>query len=99
MNSRSKKHLHHSTFHAFFLAAKEKGYAEFQLELIEPKGRLEFCIRPTGHLEMSARFEVRGNMVHSAAKETGVIPTADTADARDINYGGTRSGEAAVWAL
>jgi hypothetical protein len=37
---------------------------------------------------MSAKFEVRGNMVRAAASEASVAPADDT----DLNYGGTRSG-------
>lgn len=86
---------HHSTLHAFFLAAQESGHTEFKLQLIaDPKGRIELCISPRGHSEMSARFEVRGNMGRAVAKESA-IPTTDNADAR-IDYGGTRSGEEAV---
>jgi hypothetical protein len=95
MSNRSNNR-YHSTLHAFFLAAKEKGYTEFQLQLINSKGRIEFCISPQGHSEMSVRFEVRGNMVRAAAKEGSVIPSTDDAD---ISYGGSRSGEAPVWAL
>jgi hypothetical protein len=95
MSNRSNNR-HHSTLHAFFLAANEKGYTEFQLQLINSKGRIEFCISPQGHSEMSVRFEVRGNMVRAAAKEGSVIPSTDDAD---ISYGGSRSGEAPVWAL
>ena len=58
---------HHSTLHAFFFAAKESGYAEFELQLVtSPKNRVEFCISPRGHSEMSAKFDVRGNMVRAA---------------------------------
>jgi hypothetical protein len=96
MSNRSNNR-HHSTLHAFFLAAKEKGYTEFQLQLIDSKGRIEFCISPQRHPEMSAKFEVRGNMVRATAKDASVIPTTD--DDADITYGGTRSGEAPVWAL
>ena len=91
----SNRSQHHSTLHAFFLAAKESGHTEFKLQLIaDPKGRIELCISPRGHSEMSARFEVRGNMVRAVAEES-VFPTTDNADA-SINYGGTRSGEEAV---
>ena len=83
---------HHSTLHAFFLAAKEGGYTEFELQLVaSPKGRVEFCISPREHSEISAKFEVRGNMIRAAANEASVVPTDDT----DFGiYGGTRSGEA-----
>ena len=55
---------HHSTLHAFFLAAKEGGYTEFELQLVaSSKGRVEFCISPREHSEISAKFEVRGNMI------------------------------------
>ena len=83
---------HYSTLHAFFLAAKESGYTEFELQLgIGPKGRIEFCISPRGHSEMSAKFDVRGNTVRTAVGEPSVI-RVDDADVR-IDYGGTRSGE------
>jgi hypothetical protein len=86
----------HSTLHAFFLAAKERGHSEFQLQLItNPKGRIEFSISPRGHSEMSANFEVRGNMVRAAAKDESIVPTTDDTDAL-INFGGTRSGEKPV---
>ena len=86
-----------STFHALLLAAKEKGYTEFQLQLTDSGGRLEFCIRPQGRSETSARFEVRGNTVRPAA---GVVMTAGASDnIKEINHGGTRSGEIPVWAL
>jgi hypothetical protein len=86
---------HHSTFHAFFLAAKESGYTEFELQLVtSPKGRVEFCISPREHSEMSAKFDVRGNTVRAAASEASVVPL-DDADVR-IDYGGTRSGEEPV---
>ena len=86
---------HHSTLHAFFLAAKEKGHIEFQLQLIaNSQGRIEFCISPQGHSEMSAKFEVRGNTVRAAPSEASVVP-ADETDV-GINYGGTRSGEEPV---
>ena len=85
---------HHSTLHAFFLAAKESGYTDFELQLVtSPKGRIEFCISPREHSEMSAKFEVRGNTVRAAASEAIVI-SADE-DVR-IDYGGTRSGEEPV---
>ena len=36
---------HYSTLHAFFLAAKESGFTEFELQLVaSPKGRIELCI-------------------------------------------------------
>jgi hypothetical protein len=86
---------HHSTLHAFFLAAKENGYAEFELQFVtSPKGRMEFCIHPREHSEMSAKFEVRGNAVRAAPSEASVVP-ADETDV-GINYGGTRSGEEPV---
>ena len=89
---------HHSTLHAFFLAAKESGYTEFRLQLVtSSKGRVELCISPREHSEMSAKFEVRGNMVRAVLKvlsETSVVP-ADETDV-GINYGGTRSGEEPV---
>ena len=84
---------HHSTLHAFFLAAKESGYTEFEIKLVtSPKGRVEFCISPREHSEMSAKFEIRGNMVRTATSDVSVVPTDDT-DVH-IDYGGTRSGEA-----
>jgi hypothetical protein len=93
MSNRSRSsNRHQSSLHAFFLAAKEKGYTEFQLQLItNPKGRIEFCISPQRRSEMSAKFEVRGNMVRAAAKEASAAPTADDTEAR-VDYGGTRSG-------
>ena len=85
---------HPSTFHAFFLAAKESGYTEFDLQLVtSPIGKIEFCIFPRGHSEVSARFDVRGNTVRPSATEGSVA--IDEADVR-INYGGTRSGEVPV---
>src|SRR4029453_17843562 len=86
---------HHSTLHAFFLAAKESGYTEFELQLVaSPKGRIELCISPREHSEMSVKFDVRGNTVRAAPREASVVP----ADERDVrtNYRGTRSGEAPV---
>ena len=84
----------HSTFHAFFLAAKESGYNEFDLQLVtSPIGKIEFCICPRGHPEMGAKFDVRGNTVRASASE-GSVPI-DEADVR-IDYGGTRSGELPV---
>jgi hypothetical protein len=93
MSSRSRStDSHHSTLHAFFLAAKESGYTEFELRLIKsPNGRVEFCISPRQRSEMSAKFEVRGNMVRAAASDASAVPAIDT----DFGiYGGTRSGEA-----
>ena len=86
---------HHSTLHAFFLAAKERGYTEFELQLVaSPKGRIEFCISPAEHSQMSVKFEVRGNTVRaSAASEAIVIPADEDVG---IDYGGTRSGEEPV---
>jgi hypothetical protein len=95
MSNRSNNR-YHSTLHAFFLAAKKKGYSEFQLRLINPKGRIEFSISPQGRSEMSVRFEVRGNMVRVAAKDARIIPSTEDAD---VSYGGSRSGEVPVWAL
>jgi len=58
---------HYSTLHAFFLAAKESGFTEFELQLVaSPKGRIELCISPREHSKMSAKFEVRGNTVRAA---------------------------------
>ena len=86
---------HHSTLHAFFLAAKESGYTEFRLQLVtSSKGRVELCISPREHSEMSAKFDVRGNMVRAVLSEASVVP-ADETDV-GINYGGTRSGEEPV---
>jgi hypothetical protein len=86
---------HHSTLHAFFLAAKESGYTEFELRLVaSPKGRIELCISPREHSEMSAKFEVRGNTVRAAPSEASVVPAEETDVG--INYGGTRSGEEPV---
>jgi len=86
---------HPSTFHAFFLAAKESGYTEFDVQLVtSPKGKIEFCIYPRGHSEMSAKFDVRGNTVRVALNEASAVPL-DDADVR-VNYGGTRSGEEPV---
>jgi hypothetical protein len=85
---------HPSTFHAFFLAAKENGYKDFELQLVtSPKGRIEFCISPRGHSEMTAKFDVRGNTVRVALSEASVVPIDE--DVR-IDYGGTRSGEEPV---
>ena len=85
---------HHSTLHAFFLAAKESGYTDFELQLVKsPKGRIEFCISPREHSEMSAKFEVRGNTVRAAPSWASVVPADE--DVR-IDYGGTRSGEEPV---
>jgi hypothetical protein len=81
--------------HSFFLAAKESGYTEFELQLVRsPKGRIVFCISPREHSEMSAKFDVRGNTVRAAANEASVVPV-DDADVC-LNYGGTRSGEEPV---
>jgi len=86
---------HHSTFHAFFLAAKERGYTEFELKLVtSPKGKIEFCLSPRGHSEMSVKFDVRGNTVRAAASGVSVVPL-DDADVR-LEFGGTRSGEEPV---
>jgi hypothetical protein len=81
-------------FHAFFLAAKERGCTDFELQLVtKPKGRIEFVSVREGNSEVSAKFEVRGNMVRVAASEAGVVPADE--DVR-IDYGGTRSGEEPV---
>ena len=86
---------HHSTLHAFFLAANESGYTEFRLQMAMcSKGRVELCISPREHSEMSAKFDVRGNMVRAVLSEASVVP-ADETDV-GINYGGTRSGEEPV---
>ena len=82
---------HHSTLHAFFLATKESGYTEFRLQLVtSSKGRVELCISPREHSEMSAKFEVRGNTVRAAPGGASVVPAYETDVG--INYGGTRSG-------
>jgi hypothetical protein len=94
-SSQAARDSHHSTLHAFFLAAKESGYTEFELQVVTtPKGRVELCISPREHSEMSAKFEVRGNTVRAAPSEASVVP-ADETDVR-VNYGGTRSGEEPV---
>ena len=92
MSSRSPlTDSHHSTLHAFFLAAKESGYTEFELRLLtSPNGKVEFCMSPREHSEISANFEVRGNTVCTAASDASVVLAEDT---HVINYGGTRSGE------
>ena len=96
MSSRSSRltDRHHSTLHAFFLAAQESGYTEFELRLVKsPKGGVEFCISPRGHSEISFNFEVRGNMVRVTASDASVVP----ADDMDFGiYRGTRSGEAPI---
>jgi hypothetical protein len=85
---------HHATLHAFFLEAKEEGHTAFQLQLIDnSKGRIEFCISPLRHSEMSANFEVSGNMVRAPAASP--VPITDDADSL-FNFGGTRSGEGPV---
>ena len=93
MSSRSSRltDSHHRM--QFFLAAKESGYTEFELQLVtSPKGRVEFCVSPREHSEIGAKFEVRGNMVR-AANDASVLPADDT----DFGiYGGTRSGEAPI---
>jgi hypothetical protein len=100
MSNRSQAALqlrngHYSTLHAFFLAAKESGCTEFELQLgTSPKGRIEFCISAREHSEMSAKFDVRGNIVRAVVSEVSVVPVDDT-DVR-IDYGGTRSGEEPV---
>jgi hypothetical protein len=82
--------------HSFFLAAQERGHTEFELQLItNPKDTIKFCISPRGHSEISANFEVRGNMVRVAAKDASAIPTTEDTDA-PIDYGGTRSGLTAL---
>jgi len=83
-----------STLHAFLLAAQENGHTEFQVQLSRnPKGRIELCIRPRGHSEMSANFEVRGNTVRAAVPDASV-PITETDVV--VNFGGTRSGELPV---
>jgi len=52
--------------------------------------RVEFCMSPREHSEISAKFEVRGNMVRTAASDASVVLADDT---HVINFGGTRSGE------
>ena len=89
------KNGHYATLHAFFLAAKESECTEFELHLgTSAKGRIEFCISPRGHSEMSAKFDVRGNVVRAVVSEVSIVPVDDT-DVR-IDYGGTRSGEEPV---
>jgi hypothetical protein len=84
---------HHSTLHAFFLEAKESGYTEFELQLVtSPKGRIEFCISPRRHSEVSAKFDVRGNMVRAAVSEASVA-AVDGPDVC-INCGGTSTSTA-----
>jgi len=86
---------HYSTLHAFFLAAKESGFTEFELQLVaSPKGRIELCISPREHSEMSAK--IRSERQHGSCSPGGasVVP-ADETDV-GINYGGTRSGEEPV---
>jgi hypothetical protein len=86
---------HHSTLHAFLLAAKESGYTDFELQLVtSPKGKIEFCLSPRGHSDITAKFDVRGNTVRAAASKASVVPV-DDADVR-LDYGGTRSGEEPV---
>jgi hypothetical protein len=83
-----------STLHAFLLAAQENGHTEFQVQLSRnPKGRIELCIRPRGHSEMSVNFEVRGNTVRAAVPDASV-PITETDVV--VNFGGTRSGELPV---
>src|SRR5262249_46859914 len=83
---------HYATLHAFFLAAKESEYTEFELQLgTSPKGRIEFYISPRGHSEMSAKFDILGNLVRAVVSEVNIVPVDDT-DVR-IDYEGTRSGE------
>ena len=80
MSNRSQTALqsrngHYSTLHAFFLAARERRYTEFELRLVaSPKGRIEFCISPRGHSEMRAKFDVRGNTVRAVVSEVSVVP-------------------------
>jgi len=94
-SSQAARDSHHSTLHAFFLSAKESGYTEFELQVVTtPKGRVELCISPREHFEMSAKFDVRGNTVCAAPSEASAVPI-DDADVR-IDYGGTRSGEEPV---
>src|SRR5215831_14660133 len=100
MSNRSQAALqlsngHYSTLHAFFLTAKESECTEFELQLgTSAKGRIEFCISPRGHSEMSAKFDVLGNLVRAVVSEVDIVPVDDT-DVR-IDYGGTRSGEEPV---
>src|SRR5262245_52632283 len=95
MSNRSQAALqlsngHYATLHAFFLAARESECTEFELQLgTSAKGRIEFYISPRGHSEMSAKFDVRGNMVRAVVSEVNIVPVDDT-DVR-IDYGGTRS--------
>lgn len=103
MSSRSRSaqglsESYHSTFHAFFLAAKDMGYTEFELLLVtRPKDRIEFRISARGNSELTAKFDVRGNTVRAAASEASVS-SVDDADVQ-IDYGGTRSGEEPVRVL
>jgi hypothetical protein len=82
---------HHSTLHAFLLAAKAHGCIKFQLDLIpNPNGRIEFHISSQQYSELSACFELRGNMVRAAtAKAANIAPITDA----EFYFGGTRSGE------
>ena len=85
---------HYATLHAFFLAANEQGYTNFELQLItNKKRRLELCINPRGRSGMRGKFELRGNMICAAAEQD--VPTTIDPEVL-INYGGTRSGEAPV---
>jgi hypothetical protein len=96
MSNKSRPNHHHSTFHAFLIAAKEKGHSDFQLRLVaNQNGRVEFTISPRGDSE-TAKFEVRGNMLR-VASHVGVVPTNDHTPV--IDYGGTRSGERPVEAV
>jgi hypothetical protein len=56
--------MHHASLHAFFMAAKEREYTRFQVQLsTNAEGRMEFRISSQRPSKMSANFEVRGNMV------------------------------------
>ena len=87
---------HHSTLHAFFLAAKESGYTEFALRLLtSPKGRVEFCMSPREHPEIGAKFEVRGNMTSCSRQRCERRPCRRDGFWslwRHAVRGGTRSG-------
>jgi len=56
---------HFATLHAFLLAAKEMGHTEFRLQTSVgiAKGKLEISIHTQAQSGMSAKFDVRGNMV------------------------------------
>jgi len=77
-----------------FSSQLKSGYKDFDLQLVtSPYSKIEFCICPQGHPEMSAKFDVRGNTVRASASEASFA--IDEADVR-IEYGGTRSGEVPI---